>query len=291
MEISRIKDFVVLAEVLNYSIASELLFESQSTLSKHIKSLEKELGEALFDRNTRNIQLSRFGAEYLPYAKQILTAYDSSNLFITKYRGQHSGVISIGAINHPECYYVADVFMGFERTHPSVSLNIIEGNLIELEKLFLSGAVNMYCTCDKTVRPDVEFIPAGTDRLVAVIPKNDPLAVKDTLVPEDLRDRNLLLPADIIPFYPIIDEAFEKAGIIPKVVYRGTAISSIFLVHSVAGITIMSEVAAERFLEDDLCLKELSPEIEYEFGLGYRRRSELSESEKELLDYVIDYFK
>lgn len=291
MEISRIKDFVVLAEVLNYSNAAELLFESQSALSKHIKSLEKELGESLFNRDTRNIQLSRFGEEYLPYAKQILAAYDSSNLFISKYREQHSGVISIGALTHPECFHLAKIFIEFETTHPSVSLSIFEGNLIEVEKLFLSGAVNMYCACDKTVRPDVEFIPAGTDRLVAVIPKNDPLAVKAALVPEDLRDRSLLLPADITPFYPIIDEAFEKAGITPKVVYRGAAVSSIFLVHLGAGITIMSELLAERYLEDDLCLKGLSPEVKYEFGLGFRRRSELSEPEKGFLDYVIDYFK
>ena len=62
MEIGTIQEFVVLAECLNFSEAASRLFISQSSLSKHIKALEQELGVALFERTTRSIRLSGAGA-------------------------------------------------------------------------------------------------------------------------------------------------------------------------------------------------------------------------------------
>ena len=69
MEIEYIKEFVVLAETENYLEAAESLFISQSTLSKHIKIIEKELDVQLFDRTTRKVHLNKYGKMFLKYAK------------------------------------------------------------------------------------------------------------------------------------------------------------------------------------------------------------------------------
>ena len=61
MEISYFKDFVILAENQNYWSAAERLFIGQSSLSKHIKTLEKSLGAPLFERTSRKVELTEFG--------------------------------------------------------------------------------------------------------------------------------------------------------------------------------------------------------------------------------------
>ena len=53
MELSYIREFVVLAETGNYLEAADALFIAQSSLSRHIKSIELDLGSPLFDRTTR----------------------------------------------------------------------------------------------------------------------------------------------------------------------------------------------------------------------------------------------
>ena len=68
MEIEYIKEFVVLAETENYLEAAESLFISQSTLSKHIKIIEKELDVQLFDRTTRKVHLNKYRKMFLKYA-------------------------------------------------------------------------------------------------------------------------------------------------------------------------------------------------------------------------------
>ena len=71
MEINYLKEFVVLAQTGNFMEAAEMLYVSQSTLSKHIKSIEVELGVSLFDRTTRKVTISKYGQLLLPYAQQI----------------------------------------------------------------------------------------------------------------------------------------------------------------------------------------------------------------------------
>ena len=58
MDIIYFKEFAVLAVMQNYWAAAERLFIGQSSLSKHIKTLEKHLGAPLFDRTTRKVELT-----------------------------------------------------------------------------------------------------------------------------------------------------------------------------------------------------------------------------------------
>ena len=61
MEIDYVNEFLVLAKVLNYSDAADRLFISQSSLFKHIKALETELGVPLFEKDGKFIVLSKYG--------------------------------------------------------------------------------------------------------------------------------------------------------------------------------------------------------------------------------------
>ena len=58
MELKYIREFVSLAETSNYFETAERLFITTSSLSRHIKALEEELGMPLFDRTTRKVVLN-----------------------------------------------------------------------------------------------------------------------------------------------------------------------------------------------------------------------------------------
>ncbi len=71
MNLNYIREFCALAELRKFSEAAEVSFISQSALSKHIKSLEEELGSPLFYRTAHCVILTEFGEAFLPYAKDI----------------------------------------------------------------------------------------------------------------------------------------------------------------------------------------------------------------------------
>ena len=57
MNISQLRYFTTVAQLENVSKAADLLYLSQSSLSKNIAKLEEELGMPLFDRNGKKITL------------------------------------------------------------------------------------------------------------------------------------------------------------------------------------------------------------------------------------------
>lgn len=71
MNLDCIREFCALADVKKYSEAAEICYISQSALSKHIKSLENELGFPLFHRTAHVVMLTEFGEAFLPYAKEL----------------------------------------------------------------------------------------------------------------------------------------------------------------------------------------------------------------------------
>ena len=71
MDIEYLCEFTVIAKLESFSRAAEELCISQSSLSKHILTLERELGVPLLVRNSRNVTLSPAGAQILPMAAQV----------------------------------------------------------------------------------------------------------------------------------------------------------------------------------------------------------------------------
>lgn len=70
MELTQLRYFIRLAEVLNFTEASKQLFITQSTLSQSIRQTESELGTPLFERIGKKVYLTDAGQAFLPYARQ-----------------------------------------------------------------------------------------------------------------------------------------------------------------------------------------------------------------------------
>ncbi len=64
--------FQTIAELENYTQATKKLHVSQSNLSHAMRSLEEKLGVELFEKDGRNIRLSKYGEIFLPYVNKTL---------------------------------------------------------------------------------------------------------------------------------------------------------------------------------------------------------------------------
>lgn len=75
MEIELLEEFVTLARFLNYRKASEQLFITQTTLTRHIQQLEAQLGVPLFNHTTRSVSITPQGSMLLDGARSICDTY------------------------------------------------------------------------------------------------------------------------------------------------------------------------------------------------------------------------
>ena len=75
MNIEYLKYFAELAKLQHYGKAAKALNISQPGLSHAIKTLEDEYGVPLFQKEGRNVSLSRYGKELMQDVEEILDAY------------------------------------------------------------------------------------------------------------------------------------------------------------------------------------------------------------------------
>lgn len=120
-----LRSFVVVSQAASFTVAAEQLCLSQSTISQHIRRLEDLVGTALFERDTRNVRLSRQGESLHRYAVQILKLMDEA---MTSVCGPPlNGTVRLGL---PEDFAFSRLTMAlasFVQRNPEVNLEIRTG--------------------------------------------------------------------------------------------------------------------------------------------------------------------
>lgn len=83
IDIGNLRAFCVVAEKESFTLAAELLGATQSTISMRVKKLEQLLGNKLFDSSPHGVELTVFGTDFIPKAKDLLGAHDNTLHSIT----------------------------------------------------------------------------------------------------------------------------------------------------------------------------------------------------------------
>lgn len=128
MEIYQLKTFVRVAREGSITRASELLFLSQPAVSAHIKSLEEELGMALFERNSRGMQLTLAGQQLLPKAEQLLASHQALLVEAKLLRTGVTGQLRLGSNRAPSAPLLGKLLNRLGETLPEVEIKLEYGS-------------------------------------------------------------------------------------------------------------------------------------------------------------------
>ena len=288
MDTVYIKEFVMLAECLNFSEAAERLFISQSSLSKHIQALERELGTTLFTRTTRSIHLSGAGELFLPYAQKISDICSESVIAVDDYKSRSSTSLTIAIMQNPQYYGLANYITGFRQAYPDLTFSMVEDDETGLYNMFHRKQVNIFPTYSSfSASESYIFMPMVESTIVAIFRKDHPFANSKQVSLKQLGAERLLLPTRGGSLSNLIHEAFHNEGITPDVVYEGSSIGCVDLVKAGMGVSLHAkEFAAVLSRDTEVSCAEIEPELSFGYGLGHRPPSELSHAEQLYLSYM-----
>ncbi|WP_133545048.1 LysR family transcriptional regulator [Mesocricetibacter intestinalis] len=121
-KLQALKIFCSLAETLQFRETASRLAISPQVVSRIIAELEQSLGDSLFQRNTRQVQLSDFGRQILPNAKQIILA--SEQLFEQKTAVQDiAGIVRISVPDAPLMHKLLPPLLQKLQAYPNLQLD------------------------------------------------------------------------------------------------------------------------------------------------------------------------
>lgn len=124
MDTDSLRLFVLAAEKLNISAAGRDLGLAPAVASARLAKLEKALGADLLHRSTRKVSLSLEGAEFLPYARDILAQADAARAVLGVGQARATGTLRFTAPSTFAQLYIAPILPDFLAMHPGVTLDL-----------------------------------------------------------------------------------------------------------------------------------------------------------------------
>jgi len=191
MKIDYFREFITLAKYLNFSVASELLNMTQPGLSRHIATLEKEVGVTLLERDTHGVRLTQAGTQFLEGIKRIVDDYDALCEKVLHGGAQqlHIGVPYFG-INR----YLSDMVSGFEASHPQVKLKYLPAYPEAIIDALLAKQADLAILprVDSLNSERLIFHDAFREPLTVIMHREHPLASRKSLHLIDLKDEHFI---------------------------------------------------------------------------------------------------
>ena len=175
MELSQLEVFLAVARERRFSRAAEKLHRTQSAVSQTIRKLEEELGEALFDRSSREGVLTDAGKVLFDYAEKLINLRGEATESLSELRELQKGKLVIAA-NEFTVLYLLPLLAVFRRLHPMIKITVERslGSRIPDDVLLYRSEFGVLSY--EPQEPALHSIVVYLDELVFVTPPTHPLA-------------------------------------------------------------------------------------------------------------------
>lgn len=291
MTIEQIKYFLAIEKFKSFSIAADELCISQSSLSKQLKSLEKDLDLVLIKRNTRNLELTPAGEEFKKSSIKIMKEYNEMLKNISKYSSNSKNTISIATIPVMTQYGITTLIAAFKNKYPYINVNIQEQEYEKIINQIDDSTINLaFIRTDFLTDPKLDIIPFATDELVLVTSKKHPLANNKYVNLSALADEEFVFLGQSSGVYRACIESCNKAGFTPKISYSNSRLETIIgLVADGLGITLLMNRVISYFNNPNISVILLKEQIPSTLSLISTDNKKLSNNERLFRQFVIDY--
>lgn len=246
MELRQLRQFVTLAETLNFHRAAEALNMTQPPLSLSIRKLEEELGAPLFLRHARGVTLTEAGEAALPSAREALAAAEAAGQAVRQAAGGERGRIRLGFVGSATYGLVPAVVPLFRERHPAIELSLKEATSLEGLRGLEEGALDVALVRTPLLQEaSVALEPLTKEPLILLAPRGHRLAGQGRVRLEDLKDEAFVMydrvQAPNIRAQTLM--ACEQAGFLPRVAEETPHIHTmIALVESGLGLAFAPAV-------------------------------------------------
>lgn len=175
MELSQLEVFLAVARERRFSRAADKLFRTQSAVSQTIRKLEDELGEALFDRSSREGVLTDAGKVLYEYAEKLINLRSEASESLAELKELQKGKLVVAA-NELTVLYLLPVLAEFRRLHPMIKITVERALGSHIPDEVLSYSVEFGVLSYAPQDPSLHSIVIFSDQLVFVVPPSHPLA-------------------------------------------------------------------------------------------------------------------
>lgn len=170
VDIADLKVFEAVARHGSMNRAAVELHTVQSNVTARIRSLEREVGVALFQRHVRGVRLTPAGERMLPYAARIAKVIADARLAALD-DGPPNGALVLGTLETTAALRLSPILSKFARMYPQVRLSLTTGTSCSLTADVAEGRLDGAFIAGPLDHPDLHTETVFQEELVLVTPR------------------------------------------------------------------------------------------------------------------------
>jgi LysR family transcriptional regulator, cys regulon transcriptional activator len=267
----------VLNNNLNVSATAESLYTSQPGISKQVRMLEDELGVQIFGRSGKHLtHVTEAGNDIITIAREILAKVESIKAVAREHNLPDQGKLNIATTHTQARYALPEVIKGFMKKFPRVSLHMHQGTPSQISDLAAKGEADFAIATESLhLYNDLVMLPCYHWNRSIIVNQEHPLAKSQSISIEDIAQYPLVTYVFGFTGRSELDEAFNRAGLDPKIVFTATDADVIkTYVRLGVGIGVIASMAIDEELDTDLVKIDASHLFNYSTTkIGFRKGS------------------
>ena len=244
MQINMLREFIILANNLNFSNTAQQLYITQPVLSKHISMLEDHLGAKLFIRNNHMVTLTEIGSQFLLDAVEIVNRYDYAVNKVKLATGGAKSELKVGYLDAAARSVLVSAVKKFGSEFPNADLKLHAFEYGDLPNALKNFDIDIILTLnfDVTIKEWCNVSSIYRDYLCVVVPDGHPFTSMSSVNLLDIDSESVIMPTSKqFPSYDtFLKELFASSGVNPTISVFAEHVDTLLLfVEAGQGITIL----------------------------------------------------
>lgn len=290
MELRVLQYFLAVAREQSISAAAQSLHLTQPTLSRQLKELELELGKTLFIRGSRKVTLTEDGMLLRKRAEEILDLVGRTEKEVRQSDEILSGDIYIGTGETDGIRQIAKAAHQLQTLYPNIQFHIVSGDAVDVCERLDKGLLDfgiLLGDMDKTKYHYMEL--PMKDVWGVLMQNNSPLAEKDSITPEDLWDKPLILSRQVENKSGLYRWLRKKPSELHTVATYNLIYNASLMVDEGMGYAFTLDKLVNT-MGSTLCFRPLKPHLELGMYLVWKKYQIFSRPAERFLTHLSDFF-
>lgn len=293
MDFGQVEAFVQVSAHSSFSRAAEVLQLTQPSITARIQSLEREVGEELFERGGRGVRMTDAGLAFLPYAERILRTLVEGRDAIDEVRNVQLGSLQLGSALTVSTYVLPHILHTFRRQYSGIDVSIRTGRSEQVLSMIQSDEVQVGIVRSLS-HPDIETIHLYDDEIVLSVNPEHPFAASGTATVEDAASEPIVLFDRGSSYFGLIHGFFRQAGVVPNVAMELDSLEATKrMVEEGLGVALVPLVTIERELETGMLVKiEIvdAPPLKRPISLIYKKHRKRPRTVQAFIDTLAEIY-
>ncbi len=250
MEFRELKTFQVVASLMSFNKAADVIHLAQSTISAQIRSLEQSLGKELFYRNGKTIGITPAGVKLLSYVQRLINIEKEIKNEMGNLDNKY-GSLTIKTPQSISTYVFPELIRSFNILFPKIGFDIDWCTSYHLLDIINTGTIDLaFLVTDRFEDKQLQIEKIAEIKLVLAAGPGDKLCKRTQVTIHDLEGKTLLFAKSECNYKKIIQQMIIKQDVRPEKIIEINSLEAVKrLVMLKSGVAFMPELVIRNELK------------------------------------------